>query len=152
MSDLESLVAELKSVDQRHDNDRYASDFEAVLAKFVELRSSTIIEPLIDFFDDDSPFDEVMFSIIHTIEVFEDEAYVRALLEKAASFCETSPRWASIVFMRALNSKATQHELVRQLRNADDATKAAVRKLMEKINARGVQFVAKTTPVLIAAS
>ena len=152
MSNIESLVAELKSIDQQRDDESYAMDFEAVLAKFIELRSSAIIGPLIDFFDDEAPFDEVMFSIIHTIETFEDETYVRGLLEKAASFCESSPRWAAIVFMRVLNADATQHELVRQLREANDATKAAVRNLMEKINARGVQFVAKTTPVLVAAS
>ena len=152
MSNLESLIAELKSVDQRRDDESYAMDFEAVLAKFIELRSAAIIQPLIDFFDDDAPFDEVMFSIVHTIETFEDETYVRVLLEKAASFCEASPRWALIVFIRALNSEGTQHELVRQLRDADDTTKAAVRNLMERINARGVQFVAKTAPVLVAAS
>ena len=42
--------------------------------------------------------------------------------------------------------------LVLQLRNAPRATKDALRSLMEKINERGTEFIAKTTPVIIAAN
>jgi hypothetical protein len=54
--------------------------------------------------------------------------------------------------MRMLNSEATRRELIRQLRSALPATKTAVKSLMEKINARGFQFLVKTTPVIVAAT
>jgi hypothetical protein len=102
--------------------------------------------------DDEAPYDEVMFSIIHGMEIFDDSTYVGKVLSGANDLCFRAPRWASILFMRLLNAESSRYELVRQVRESDAETKAAIKGLMEKINARGVQFMAKTTPVIVAAS
>ena len=148
MKQIEKLVKELKSIDESRSD--YATQFERLLAQLVELQNPQIIEPLIDFFNDEAPYDEVMFSIVHSIEIFEDEVFVRSLLKKAESFYKFSPRWASIVFVRVLNSQSAQKELVKQVINIDSSTKLAIKGLMNSINARGAQFLAKTTPIIVA--
>ena len=131
-------------------DDKYVERFESVLASIAGLNDPDSIVALTEFFDDDAEFDELMFSIIHTIEVHDDEVYCRELLKAAPGLCLRSPRWASIVFMRVLNSDSTRKQLVLQLRNASASTKDALRDLMEKINERSVEFMAKTTPIIIA--
>lgn len=131
-------------------DDEYVKRFENVLASIADLRDPASIVALSEFFDDDAAFDELMFSIIHTIEIHDDATYCRELLKAAPGLCSRSPRWASIVFMRILNSDSTRKQLVLQLRSAPAPTKDAVRGLMEKINERGVEFMAKTTPIIIA--
>lgn len=147
---LSNQIERLREIETNRD-DSYVERFESVLATIADLNDPESIVALAEFFDDDAEFDELMFSIIHTIEVHDDETYVRELLKAAPRLCSRSPRWASIVFMRVLNSDATRKELVLQLRNSPAATKEALRNLMEKINERGVEFMAKTTPVIIAA-
>jgi hypothetical protein len=150
MKTLPQLIDELQAVDP--DLPGNAPAFEALLAEVVALRTPECISPLLGLFRDNAQYDELMFSIIHGLEVFDDQAYVAEILRSAASLCSKSPRWSSIIFMRMLNSEPTRLELVRQLRDASPEGKKAIKSLMEKINARSVQFLPKTTAVLVAAS
>lgn len=126
--------------------------FEVLLADVVSLRNSDTIVPLLGLLRDNAESDELMFSIIHGLEVFDDQTYVSQIIRGAPALCAESPRWASILFMRVLNSETTRLELVRQLRDAGPEAKAAIKALMEKINARSVQFLPKTTAIVVAAS
>lgn len=146
---LQKLIKELKAVDHTR-GPSYVADFESILARIVELNDPSSIDQLVLFFEDNQQYDEVIFSIVHSIEVFEDQLYVARLLSVASVFCSNSPRWASIVFMRILNSEPTKRELIRQLPSAAEDAKTAIRQLMEKINSRRAEFIAKTTPVIIA--
>ena len=150
MEKLSSMISELHEVDRSAKN--YASQFESKLSEIIDLRSPEIVVPLLELLDDEAPYDEVMFSIIHGIEIFDDTTYVHEILRGAKDLCWRAPRWASILFMRILNTDSSRHELVRQVRDTDIETKKAVKELMEKINARSVQFMAKTTPVIVATS
>ncbi len=133
-------------------NDKFVEQFEGVLANIAGLNDPASVVALAEFFDDDCEFDELMFSIIHTIEMYDDETYCQELLKAAPDLCSRSPRWASIVFMRVLNSDSTRKQLVLLLRNSSIKTKDAIRDLMERINERGAEFMEKTTPVIIAAN
>jgi hypothetical protein len=150
MKTLPELIKELQAIDPNLPGN--APAFEALLAEVVALRTPESISPLLGLFRDNAQHDELMFSIIHGLEVFDDQAYVAEILSDAAALCSKSPRWASIIFMRMLNSEPTRLELVRQLRHATPEGKAAIKLLMEKINARSVQFLPKTTAVIVAAS
>jgi hypothetical protein len=134
------------------DKSENVSAFEGLLADVVALRTADSIVPLLGLFRDNAQHDELMFSIIHSIEIFDDHAYVTEILRGAPSLCSKSPRWASIIFMRVLNSEPTRLELVRRLREATPDVKIVIKSLIEKINARSVQFLPKTTAVLVAAS
>jgi hypothetical protein len=150
MKTLNALLLDLSVLDQSSSD--YFSEFEKILSQIIALKNADSIAPLIASLDDQSPFDELMFSIIHGIESFDNTIYIKALLKKVSVFCETSPRWASIVFMRILNSETARLELVRQLRSAEQPVKISIKLLMEKINARDVRFLAKTTVVIVAAT
>ena len=150
MKTLPILIQELQAVD--FDKPENVALFEGLLAKVVALRTPKSVVPLLSLFRDEAQRDELMFSIIHALEVFDDEVYVAEILRGVSSLYNNSPRWASIIFMRMLNSESTRLELVRQLRDADPNIKHAVRSLMQKINARSIQFLPKTTAVLVASS
>ncbi len=150
MKTLRELIKELQTLDP--DMPGNAAPFEALLAEVVTLQTPESIVPLLDLFHDNAQHDELMFSIIHGIEVFDDQIYVDQILRGSAALCSKSPRWASIIFMRILNSEPTRLELIRQLRDVEPHVKAPIKALMEKINARSVQFLPKTTAVLVAAS
>ena len=150
MKTLPELISELRGIDP--DKLENVGAFEGRLADVLALRTPDSILPLLGLFRDNTQHDELMFSIIHGLEVFEDRTYVGQILRGAPILCKESPRWASIIFMRVLNSEPAHLELVRQLPNAEPEAKAAIKALMEKINARSVQFLPKTTAVLVAAS
>ncbi len=147
-----SLANELARLRQleRCQDENYVERSESVLANIARLNDPRSISGLIEFFEDDSETDALMFSIVHTIEMHDDPTYCREILEAAPGLCFRTPRWASIVFMRILNSDPTRKQLVLQLRNTPAETKVAICNLMERINERGVEFIEKTTPVIAA--
>lgn len=147
--DMADAIAQLREIAVNR-GDKYVERFERILASIAEERDPNCVVALAEFLDDESEYDELMFSIIHTIELHDDETYCRELLKVAARLCWRSPRWASIIFMRVLNSDSARTQLVFQLRNAPTSTKEAIRSLMERINERGLEFMAKTTPIIIA--
>ena len=148
MRTLNDLYEELRKIDTRSDG--FVPQFEQILAEVGAFKDADSIVALLRFFDDETEYDEAMFSIVHLIETFDDPTYVGKLLEATPELCSSKPRWASIIFMRVLNSENTKRELIRQLRTASADVKQSIRTLMEKINARSVKFLEKTTPVLVA--
>lgn len=98
---------------------------------------ATLAEDLLALLSDKAEYDEGMFSIIHAVESLDKTpygSYVSALLSVFPTLSASSPRWASIVLMRVMNSDASRHELVRQLRDAPAPTKESVRIMCERIN------------------
>lgn len=148
---LPAAIATLRQI-QLEQSDDIASRFESVLADIASLNDPTCIVLLSSFFDDNAEFDELMFSIVHTIENFDDATYASELVKAAPRLCEKSPRWASIVFMRVLNSPTSTEALVDSLRNGTDEQREAVHSLMRKINDVSAEFIEKTQPVLQALS
>lgn len=150
MKNLENLINEMKDIDLGASGSSIV--FEKLLEEVVNIRTPMYIVPLLTLLNDESVYDELMFSIIHGIEVFDDEVYVSEVLRDAVNLCKKSPRWASIIFMRMLNSESTRLELIKQLRHADPLVRLSVKDLIEKIADRSVQFLPKAIAVLLAAS
>ncbi len=146
---LTDAIQRLREIES-HRDDTYVEDFENVLISIAELNDPDSIVLLVEFLDDDAPFDELMFSIIHNIEIHDGTTYCRELLKIVPQMRFRSPHWASIVFLRILNSDSTRTELIHQIRNAPNEAKVAVRRLMEKISDRGPGFAEKTKSVIIA--
>ena len=65
---LSDAIQRLREVETNRDDD-YAKRFEEVLASIADMHDPNSITALAEFFDDDAEFDELMFSIIHTIEI-----------------------------------------------------------------------------------
>jgi hypothetical protein len=148
---LDELIAELVAINQDR-GPSFVRDFEAVLAEIIQLRDPASIAALVPFLKENAPFEELMFSIVHAIEVFSDTDYVRELLRATATLWPRSPRWTTILYMRILNSETAGAELVRQLPAAPPNTKAAVCEIMDEINLQKAQPLEKIARVLTAAS
>lgn len=148
---LPAAIATLRRI-ELEGGDNFVARFENVLAEIAELNDPSAIVLLCSFFDDEAEYDELMFSIVHTIETFDDAIYARELFKAAPRFCATSPRWASIVFMRVLNSESSTSELVTAVRNGTVDQRDAILSLMQKINNVSAEFIEKTQPVVEALS
>jgi len=116
---------------------------------------ATLSEDLLASLSDKAEYDEGMFSIIHSAESLDEipyASYVSAILSIFPTLSTSSPRWASIILMRVMNSDTTRHELVHQLREAPAPIKESVRSMCERINEVSPQFLSKTVSVTLAAS
>lgn len=126
----------------------FVADFEAGLTDLVPVDDPSVVTALLPLFDDASPHDEAMFALIHMIERFDDRAYIGALLQGMKDLVARSPRWASIVVMRALNAPGAVAALCEMAPASAAPDKDALRWLLTAIGARGAPLAAKTEPVL----
>ena len=114
-----------------------------------------LAEDLLALLSDKAEYDEGMFSIIHAVESLDEApfaSYVSAILSVFPTLSASSPRWASIILMRVMNSDASRHELVRQLRDARAPIKESVRSMCDQINEVSPEFLSKTVPVTLASA
>lgn len=150
MKKLSLLINELQNIDL--DQSENVPVYEDLLAEVVSLKNPDSIVPLMGLFYDGAIYPEVMYSVVHAIEIFDDSVYVREVLRGAPALCSRCPYWASTIFVRILNSEPTRLELAQQLRNAGNEIKSSVRSLMETLGDSDVQFLPKTLLIIIAAS
>lgn len=124
---------------------------DSKIADVMAFNDSRSIRPLIRLLDDNAQYDEAMFSIIHGAESFDDDVYASEILLELPYMVDKSPRWASILFMRALNSDAVRALMVKKIRLSPHNVKMAVLWLSQKINERSPKFLEKTLAVMTAA-
>jgi hypothetical protein len=108
-------------------------DLDLVLAEIAALHDPACIVPLLACFEDRPPYEEAMFSIIHTVENFDDATYVHELLAGTVALMCASPRWAHSLYARVLNSSSARAALLHQLAAADTAVRDAARGVLERI-------------------
>lgn len=125
---------------------------DAATSELIAEGNGSLASDLLSLLSDDAEYDEGMFSLIHAAESSDDGAYVRALLSVFPHLVSSAPRWASIIFVRVLNSDGARTEMVIQLRGAPAPVKEAVREMCGRINEVSPQFLSKTVPVSMAAS
>lgn len=125
--------------------------FEATLQQISELNHPEAIGLLIPFFDDKCRFPEVMFSIVHAIERFDSETYVRELLKSLPAFIERSPYWATVIHLRILNTPNVLRIYCSQVKDAERAIKVVSRGILEKIRDTKPKFSHLCTETLLHA-
>lgn len=109
------------------------------------------VSRLLSLLDDGAAYDESMFSIIHAAEDSDDLTYANAFVDSVPALVRQAPRWASIILMRILNNENSRRALVGVARSAPEDSRLSLTALCEAINERGVEFVGKTLPIIIAA-
>ncbi len=145
---LTDLIAKMRNeLVSRHDAG-YMQRFEDDLGKVAALNDPASIAHLLTFFDDDAAFDEMMFSIVHTIERFDDATYVRAITDHIDSFFSASPRWAIIVHMRILNSPQTFSAYANCVKTLPKDKRDIVRKVIEAVRQKNLKFVSPCNSLL----
>jgi hypothetical protein len=147
MTPLEALLQRLARINTSR-TDSFVSEFESLLEEILRLRDPDCIRQLLVFFEDDPPFEELMFSIIHSIESFDDPTYIRELLQGLQELSARSPRWATILLMRVLNADPARLELIRQLGSAGHDIREKVRGMVRDLAARRPKFAEKAAQIL----
>lgn len=146
---MESLIKHLKIYAKLEDSID-VERFEATLNQIAELNDPQCIGFLIPFFNDDCDFDEVMFSIIHVIESFTHETFVREILKALPVFWKHSPFWATIIHLRILNTPSALAIYRDQLKKADASVQQASRKLLTEIRDTKTDFAERCDNLLSA--
>ena len=147
---LSNLVSSLKLLEQNPEKTDYFENFEDIICRIGALRDPESISILIQFLKDESDELDLMWGIIHTIEIFDDAIYIEEILKTSSDLYKNSPEWSLIVFMRIINSAECKTELIRQLRKSSHSVKNTIKKIMEEINNESPEFLAKTVPVTLA--
>lgn len=115
--------------------------FDATLAQIAGLNDVRAIQLLTPFFDDNCKFPEVMFSIIHTIERFDDETYTGEVLKVLPTLWRQSPYWTNVLHFRILNYGPSRLAYRSRLAQADLTIKSTARDLFSTMRAREPKFV-----------
>ena len=136
---IESLIKHLEHYSKLEDSVD-VERFDATLSQIAELNDPRAIGLLLPFFKDDCKFPEVMFSIIHTIEMFEDKKYVQEILRGLPMFSRRSPAWAKKVHFAIFNYPPTREAYREQLARAGATTKIAAKDFLTKIGEQEPKF------------
>lgn len=122
--------------------------FDATLSQIAGLNDPRAISLLLPFFNDNCRFRETMFSIVHTIERFDDETYLRELLKGLPGLWSRSPYWANVLHFRIFNNAAAFQAYRSQLVQADTVTKTAAKELLTTMRNREPKFMKACTEML----
>lgn len=122
--------------------------FDATLAQIATLNDPRAIGLLVRFFDDKCKFPESMFSIIHTIERFDDETYVREILKALPILWQRSPYWAKVIHFRIFSQTASLRAYRSGLTIAEPPCKATAKDLLTTMRAQEPLFVQQCDEML----
>lgn len=102
--------------------------FELGIGAITETKDQKILELLIDLFDDECPYYEVMYSLVHTIETYPKEIYVEAVLKKVGDGVEKYPFWIDCICNRIFNDSIS---LILFRKNMNKSNKEYLLKLFD---------------------
>ena len=79
-------------------------DIDNKLAEIMAFNNYLVIRPLARLLEDNAQNDEAIFSIIHSIESFDDDVYIHEIINEFPYLVSKSPYWTTILLIRILNS------------------------------------------------
>ncbi|UQZ34441.1 hypothetical protein C2I18_13475 [Paenibacillus sp. PK3_47] len=77
--------------------------FDQALEGLAGNMEDDVIRQIFKVFDDETEQEEVMFSLVHFVESYQQEMYLTQLLESLPDMLETARNWAIILNKRILN-------------------------------------------------
>ncbi len=89
-----------------------------------------IIGELITLLDDKCDYDEVMYTVIQTMEALGNSFYVSNFLERAERLLQSAPDWAGILLIRIVNG-AEAFSILKKSLSDDPKKKSVVNKIRE---------------------
>ena len=145
---MKELINELETIIKNVDDESFVTNFEKKLEEIYLTEDSKMIGYLIKLLDDKFLHDEIMFSIIHTIESFNDEIYVAEIIKSIPEFVLNSPRWASIIHMRIINSSDTLNAYIEEIKSSSSYDKKVLRLLLTSMSNKGKEIEVLVNPLL----
>ncbi len=128
--------------------DGFFAEAESCLADLSQLNDPAAIPELLQLLDDSGP-DDLMFSIVHEVEKWDDLTYGKALLDFVERLWERTPRWAQILHIRVLNSPSTADVYFELVKSAPSGTRGTVCRIYEAICGQWPRLTDKVLPILV---
>ena len=92
---------------KRYNNSKELNEFEKSINFILTNLQLDSIAVLINYLDDNCESIDMMYSIIHAVESFDDEQYVINILKSLEVLIKKSPIWCECIFNRLFNSNNT---------------------------------------------
>jgi hypothetical protein len=144
---LADLIVRMQNELNSH-GEGYVQRSEDILGQVADLNDPACIADLLPMLDDDVEHDEIMFSIIHTIERFDDATFVRSVVDRLETFFAASPRWAVIVHMRILNSPQSFAAYADCIKTLPNKKRDVFRKVLNAVRKQNAKFVSPCDSLL----
>jgi len=125
-------------------SENYVTEFENYLAIINKENTPQSIPLLVELFEDNSKYDELMFSIIHSIERFDDETYLKYLLPELEPIFKNLQRFATILVMRILNNSSTKDELEKAVPTMSESTKDTLKRIFINLRNKDAKWISLT--------
>jgi hypothetical protein len=125
-----------------------ATEFDVLLSEIASLNDPSCIRHLLKLFNDEAQYDELMFSIIHTIESFDVQVYIAQIMRELPSLFRSSPRWAIVLHMRILNDPESRSAYASALQSLQPAEAHASREILNGVKQKRKEFAARCDELL----
>jgi hypothetical protein len=143
---LADLVARLDEVLGDRGSPRFVEHFEETVEQIAHIDDPSSIEALLGFVDDGLD-DDLVFSIVHTVERFDDDTYLTHLVAALPGLAARSPEWARTLVLRVLNSPGTLVVLRERVPRLSGPPAAALRATLREL-AADAQFAGRAEDLL----
>lgn len=117
--------------------DKEIENFQQALSL---LHASKTIENIVYFcqtFDDKTHEHEVMFSMVHAIEHYDDilgqQVTISTLLDCIHMMMASAPDWLEVLILRHLNNDNAREALVTEVIQKNDAIKTVIKEVIHKL-------------------
>ena len=122
-------------------------DIERIFVELVTLRDPDSIGPFALLLDD-AGSDALNFSIVHSIEKFDDTVYIDHIVAILPALARRSPRWAMILHMRILNSDSARAAYLVRLQCATPDEREAAVEVLDRVRSHRPQFDGRVEAIL----
>lgn len=108
--------------------------FENAIQKIVELQDAKLISKMCRCFDDKCEDIEVMYGLVHAIEIFEGEEYFEQVIIATKDMLQTAKMWVRTIYYGILNDEPSRKIFINVLKNkVDNSNRTMVISLLEQI-------------------
>lgn len=97
--------------------DQKYMEFDRILAEISMIKDFKCIRGLVLLLDDSFEFDEILFSIIHTIENFDAETYINEIVAVLPELYTKAPEWSKIIVTRIRNNNESDRIFLQKLKS-----------------------------------
>ena len=125
-------IAELKNIYSKG-GESLVPAFERQLATIAQVNDPAVIGQLLTLLDDGAEYDELMFSLIHTIEQFNDDDYVSQIIRALPKQWKATPKWLQVIHVRIINSESTMECYVSTIAKASEEIKGVSREVFRAV-------------------
>ena len=135
-----NLLERVKAASQ-FQNAKDIKVFEEGVWKLAESQDEETFKNLIELFDDETPYPEVMFNLVHALESYPDEKYVCNLISNLNTGLIKSPEFYAGLFVAAINNKNCLSHIKKRISSIDETILINLQQRVAKISQKHSQLI-----------